>query len=395
MPKYTYTARAADQAEQSGSIEAADSRAARQQLEQDGLRVLQLAPEAGSIATAEVMALSSTNALELTVQIAELAKAGLPLAAGLRAMEAELPRGKFSTAVQSLATRLEAGAPADSALTAAAARLPAHVRGMLAAGVRSDRLAEVLQECLEHQQMQADLRRRVWSALAYPLVMLALTLSWLIFIAWFLVPPMAKIYDDFEVELPATTATMLWLAGPGVRIVLGLCHATILVFIAIWLFWRTIPVSWLVAHVPLLGPLCRAGSLAVFCRLLGALLEQSIPLPVALRFTADGLPDAQIRAACRKSADRIAAGESLAGCLESMRVFPRTLALIVRWGERLSAESEALRSASDLFRRRVALRADLLAAVVPPITFLAVAGVTLWVVFAMFLPLIKLISSLT
>jgi general secretion pathway protein F len=395
MPKFNYIARSADQAEQPGAIEATDAHAARRQLERDGLRVLQLAPEVDWHLASGLPALSASNALDLTAQIAELAKAGLPLAAGLRAMQAELPWGRFSSVVQTLASRLESGAPADSALAAAALRLPSHVRGMLAAGIHSGRLAEVLQECLEHQQMQTDLRRRIWSAIAYPLVVLAITAGWLAFVFGLIVPPMVQIFEDFEVELPSSTQLLLWLSGPGLQILLGICHATVLAVIVLWLCWRTYPVSWLLAKVPLVGPLWRSGNLAVFCRLLAVMLEQSIPLPSALRLTADGLQDAVIKAACLKAADQVEAGQGLSESLAALRVFPHTLTLIVRWGERLSAQSEALRSAAELFRGRTALRADLLTAVFPPIVFVAVGFATLWAVFAMFLPLVKLISSLT
>ena len=52
------------------------------------------------------------------------------------------------------------------------ARLPVHLRGLMLAGVRSGRLAEVLEEYVDLQHSQAELRRRVWIALAYPFVLL-------------------------------------------------------------------------------------------------------------------------------------------------------------------------------------------------------------------------------
>ena len=95
------------------------------------------------------------------------------------------------------------------------------------------------------------------------------------------------------------------------------------------------------------------------------------------------------------AANRVEAGQSLSDALIVERAMPQTLALVVRWGERLSAQAEALRAASELFRGRMEMRADLLTAVIPPLAFLAVVIVSLWMLSAMFGPFIRLISSLT
>ena len=114
MPKFDYRGRSADTTPTSGTIEAVDSFAARRQLEVSGLQVLRLTPEmaaqAADARAESLPALGSADALELAFQISELARSGLPLAAGLRAIEAELPMGRFSRATGKLAERLEAGA---------------------------------------------------------------------------------------------------------------------------------------------------------------------------------------------------------------------------------------------------------------------------------------------
>ncbi len=130
-----------------------------------------------------------------------MAKAGLPLATGLRAMQADLPSGRLSRAVDLLVGSIEAGMPVDVALGRAAAWLPAHLRGMLAAGVHSGRLAEVLQESLAYEQLQAESRRRMSSVMAYPMVVLTVFLAWFAFVLFALMPNLIQIYDDFGILL--------------------------------------------------------------------------------------------------------------------------------------------------------------------------------------------------
>jgi type II secretory pathway component PulF len=390
MPTFRYIAREGEQANQSGQIEAVDSQAARLQLEQRGLTVVELNAETAG----PMPALSANDALELTTQIAEIVKAGLPLAAGLRAMQADLPRGKFSKAVGVLAGEIEGGTPLDIALTEAAVWLPVHLRGMLAAGVRSGRLAEVLQESLAYEQLKAETGRRIKSIVAYPFILLVVFLAWMLFVFCVLLPPMSESFVDFGVQLPPSTMVLVWLSGPGKWLVVGVGAVLILTPIVLRLLAPTFAASWLLARLPLLGPLWRSRSLVGFCNLLSTLLDQSIPLPAALELTADGLGDGELKAASQQAAKDTAAGKSLSQSVAALPAFPRTLRPIVEWGEKSSAQSEALRSAANLYCNRMEAQIDILRVLVPPMTFVVVA-LTVWLVLnATIMPFLRLFGGL-
>jgi type IV pilus assembly protein PilC len=153
--------------------------------------------------------------------------------------------------------------------------------------------------------------------------------------------------------------------------------------------------SEVLASLPLIGPLWRDRGVAEFADLLGLLVQHSAPLPQAFELTATGLNDGSLAAACRKSSRLAAAGLPLADCVARVSTFPPTLTPILAWGDRLSAPDEALASASDWFRTRCDLRSDLLMVVIPPITFLLVTVTMIYVMGALFAPLMKLIQSLT
>jgi len=389
MPTFLYIAREGELADQSGQLVAVDAQAARQQLEHRGLTVRELTAEP----TGSIPALSANEALELITQVGEIVKAGLPLSAGLRAMQADLPRGKYSKAVGILAGELEGGTPLDIALTETTVWLPAHLRGMLAAGVRSGRLAEVLQESLAYEQLKAETGRRIKSIVAYPLILLAFFLAWMLFVVYGLAPNFATIYDDFGVDIPPATETFLWLCGRGKWLIFGPLLAMIVTPIVLRLFAPTVAASWLLARLPLVGPLWRSRSLVGFCNLLSTLLDQAIPLPAALQLTADGLGDGELKAASRKAATETAAGKSLSQTVGDLPAFPHTLRPIVHWGEQLSAQSEALRSAANLYRNQMERQIDLFRVLVPPATFVMVA-LTIWMVEASLLPLQRLVTGL-
>ena len=113
----------------------------------------------------------------MAARVAELTKAGLPLGPGLRALAGELPGRRLPHVLRAMADRLDAGVDLAATIEAEGRRLPTCLRGLVLAGIHSGRLAEVLEEYVDLQRSQLELRRRVWLSLAYPLVLLlAMTL---------------------------------------------------------------------------------------------------------------------------------------------------------------------------------------------------------------------------
>jgi type II secretory pathway component PulF len=313
----------------------------------------------------------------------------------LRAMQSDLPRGRLSRAIDVLASSLEAGKPTATAMAQAAGWLPAHVRGMLAAGVHSGRLAEVLEESLAQEQLRAESRRRMISVMAYPMFVLTLFLGWMAFVLIVLMPSMNDIYTGFQIDLPGSTQLLVWLSGPQKWLFLVPLAALDAAPLLLGTISHTYAASWLLARIPLVGPAWRARNLIGFCNLLAALIEQSVALPAALQLTADGLDDGELKAACREAAIEAAAGQSLSGSIAAAPAFPNTLVPMIRWGEQTSNVSEALRSAAELYMKRLEIQTQLLSIVVPPVAFVVVGAATLWVLGATMMPLLKLISSLS
>jgi len=110
--------------------------------------------------------LSSDEAIELAAQVAELARAGLPLSGGLRALAEEVGGGRLTRVLGSMADQLDEGATLGEVILAHHDVLPLHIRGLLTAAIKSGRLPEAMHEFVDIQRKRAELRRRVWLASA-------------------------------------------------------------------------------------------------------------------------------------------------------------------------------------------------------------------------------------
>jgi type II secretory pathway component PulF len=158
--------------------------------------------------------LTGDEAAALSHQIASLTSAGLPLAPGLAALGEELPRGRLRRSLNELADTLESGVLLDEAIEKQERRIPPHLRGLVIAGIRSGRLGDVLSRFTAYAGIGTELRRKLWLALAYPILAMTLALAVFGFVNAIVVSKYEAIFKDFNIPIPLLTV-----------IVIGVSHA--------------------------------------------------------------------------------------------------------------------------------------------------------------------------
>ena len=344
--------------------------------------------------------LSAEETAELTAKMADLVQAGLPLGSGLRAMADEMPRGlwrgsRLAAMLRTIAEKLDAGASLEESLASQQELFPRHFYALILAGVRSGRIGQSLEELADIQRQTMDLRRRVWLAMAYPVLLLALWIVMMIGCATVILPQFARVFDDFGAEIPNITRLVLVLAKPGPAGYLAGLGVVMVGLALLFSLRRWGPVQWVLYRVPLLGDLWRWNSLLEFARLMALLLDQQIALPDALRLTADGVASAELKRACRRAAARVEAGQSPEESFGGEWAVTPSLRPLLAWGQRLPALAEAFHAAAETFEARTQVCVVQFEPMLPPAILLMVGVLAGTLVLALFLPLISLIQKLT
>jgi len=330
----------------------------------------------------------------LAGELSGLVASGLPLPEGLRALAEELGHRRAAAVLRQLAERIEGGASLEEALETVGDQLPRHVRGLIEAGATSGTLGQVLEGYVDLQRDQAELRRRMWLAVAYPLLLLGLLAGLFVFFGAVLAPGFHEVFMDFEAKLPFMTELFFWFFPVGVWYTLGLLVA----LVGLFLFALFGPAPrWMrlcVFEIPLFGPFCRWSRLMPFARLMALFIEQGTPLPEALRLTAAGLPDRHLAAGCLRAAEEVSSGRSLGEGLAAAGTFPPSALPLFDWGDRFGSLSVAFRFVADSFQGRTRFQVELMHVIALPAVMLVVllAGLN---ILALFLPLIRLIETLS
>ncbi len=342
--------------------------------------------------------LSGPEAARLAHGIAGLAGSGLPMPGGLRALGEELAPGPLRRMLVTLAGMLESGVPLEAAIESQGGRLPGHLRGLVLVGVRSGALGRVLGRYIDYQDVGAELRRRTWLSLAYPIFAIIASLLLFMLGSFLLVNGIAPLYRDFGVELPRVTRIVLgasqlvageWWSPLGVLGVL--IAAWVVLFVAL----PTARRRSLAGRIPVLGKVWRWTSLSEYCHLLGLLLESDIPLGQAVRLSGDGVQDASLMVASRRVAQEVEVGETLSGAIARQSIFPAGLARLLAWSTGQPALAGTLHTAGDIYEARARAQASFASAVYGVVSVIAVLlGIGL-VIGSIMIPLITLISKLS
>jgi type II secretory pathway component PulF len=343
---------------------------------------------------ADEAAIDATVIEDVMVRAANLATSEMPLPAGLRAAAQESDSPRLSAALRSLANQLERGKTLEECL-ASARKLPPYMAGLIRAAQRTGDMGLTLATWTENRRSGHHYWRTALAALAYPALSLLLALAIFLFFQTLIVPTFRRMFEEFGLKLPGATEFLFRTTKFLELFVVPTLFAIVIIAIVIRLAGGKSGWSWLLSNMPLLGRIWHWTGAIEMLRGLSLLVQKRVPLPEALRLTADGISDSYVAAQCRKLATSVEGGSSLTMSLVKLRTLPLSIAPLVRWGERHGALDEALRSAAEMLESRLRLRTTLLAQVVPPLVFVFVAICVASTFVSLFLPLISFIQGLS
>jgi type II secretory pathway component PulF len=345
--------------------------------------------------------MNTDDLIALNDEIAGMARAGLPLDQGLAALAQEMGKGRLQRVTATLAADLRAGHTLPEALDRQAGRVPPFYASLVAAGMRTGRIGDVLATLTVYARSLANLRAIVSDALFYPAVVLVFGFILFGFLCFFVLPRFEATFKDFGVRLPAITELVLAIGQhpmqrvviPILAVVFGLLVLRQILRLTAW--GRRQWARWIYA-IPIAGTLTRSARLAAFTDLLAILIDHELPLPEAFRLAGEASSDPIMAGAAEQVYQDLSQGMPLAETLRGRALVPAWVSWMAGLGERRGSLGNTLHQVAEMYRRQVDIRATLLRSVLPPFLIVCTAG--LFVVFfimVMMLPMIRLLEALS
>ncbi len=341
-----------------------------------------------------------------TRQLSTLQDAGLPLLRSLQILEAQQKPGKLKNVLIGVGEEVEGGASLSEAMSKFPKCFDHLYVKMINAGEIGGVLDIILQRLSEFMEKSQRLKRRIRGAMVYPIAVITIATIILSAIMIFIIPKFEEIFKDFGVALPALTMWLIntsrWFAGkvpgqtiPGVFLVLP---APVILFFGYKLIRMTGPgravTDWIFLHMPIFGPLVRKSVIARFTRTLGTLVSAGVPILEAIKITKETSGNHVFEKALQKVHDSIREGEGFAQPLRESKTCDAIVVNMIDVGEETGELDAMLMKIADNYDEEVDVAVASLVSLLQPLMVVVLGVFVGTIVIAMFLPLVKMISSL-
>jgi type IV pilus assembly protein PilC len=336
-----------------------------------------------------------------TRQLATLIDAGLPLLRGLQVLQKQERDGNLKGILGKLATSIEGGSTFSEALAQHPKAFNRLYVNMVKAGELGGVLEVVLNRLAEFQEKAQKIKGKVIAAMFYPVAVLVVAAGIVVLLMVLVVPKFEEIFKDM---LPGD-------AMPDfTRLVLSISKAikdhfilTAAGIFAVFVVFRLLVLTKLGRRLfdlfklkmPVLGPVVSKVAIARFTRTLGTLVSSGVPILQALTIVKETSGNVIIGNAVSSVHESVKEGETITQPLEASRIFPPMVISMVDVGEQTGALPEMLMRIADNYEEEVDNAVAAMTSLLEPIMIVFLAVIVGSIVIAMFLPLIKLMDSLS
>ena len=384
-----------------GSVEAASRDEAVGQLAAGGVLIAELKPQLKINWNVELTGPTKPNLRELAAfcsQLSMLLGSGVAVLQALRVLASQGRRGALGRILTSAANDVETGASLSQALYKQRKLLPwvliqvvtvAELSGSLDMGLR----------LLGRQFEQEDfLRRRVRSAMTYPVVVLAAALAVVSFMVTFVVPRYAGLFSQLDAQLPASTLFVLGLSDFVRNQWYLLLLYVFMLAGGIWVLFRFESVrfrwSWVLLKLPVLGEILLKRELARLTRTLATLMNAGVPILNALEVVEGATGSLWLASRLRLIIEDVRVGGALANALKRHRLLPGMFQEMVSVGEVIGDVDGMLNRVGDTCESDVNLIVDRLTSILEPVLVVVLGAAVVSVIVPIILPMFEIYEHL-
>lgn len=400
MPDFAYIARDLTGQKVSGTISATTEREVLSIL--SGKSLFPVHVKADKAANAPGANLKVSGQMMATVygQLAALLRSGVPLLRAIAVLRDQSSHKNLKSILEEVHHRVEEGSTMADAMVRFPRAFSEMATNMVRAGGEGGFLEDALERVATFTEQQEDLKSRTVSAMVYPLLLGSAGTIVVTALIVFFVPKFAAMFERLRDrgELPWATDVLLWVSDTSRSYGIFVLGAAIVVG-----FWLNVRLKtaegrkWsdlVKIKTPVAGKVFLNFAVARFCRVLGTLLHNGVPILKALEISRDASGNRVLSEAIGKASENISSGHSLAGPLAASGHFPKMVVEMIAVAEESNTLDKVLVDLADDLEKRTTRQLDLMVRLLEPIMLIILAGVVLLVVIALLVPVIKMSSTL-
>ncbi len=398
MPDFAYVARDMKGQRRTGTLTANSQRDVIAQLDAMSLFPVEVSASKGAstVRTRRVSGIVMATAYN---QLASLLRSGVPMLRALTVMSQQASKPALKAVLEEIKLKVEDGEPLSTAM----ARFPRVFNdmavNMVRAGAEGGFLEDALERVATFTETQEDMKGRAMGALAYPIFLGVVGTAIVFVLIIFFVPNFEPLFASLREkgQLPWATDALLdfsrFLQGYWWMLFGGIAAA---IFGALKYFSSDqgkVVLDRIKIKVPVFGSIFLNLAVARFCRVLGTLLANGVPILKSLEISRNAAGNRVLSESIEKASQNITAGEKLATPLAASGHFPAQVTEMIAVAEESNSLDKVMIQISDSLERTTFRRLDMMVRLLEPLMLLVMAGIVFFIVLALMVPLLNSSST--
>jgi len=333
-------------------------------------------------------------------QFSTMQDAGVSLVRSLAVLEEQTPNVRLKQIILDVRAEVESGQPLSRAMGKYPRVFDNLFIGLVRAGEVGGVLEETLQRLAGFLEKDVELRRKVKSAMTYPIIVICAALGIVIGLVTFILPRFMQLFKDLGVkEFPVMTQMLMDFS----HFLTSKWYIMIAILVAFYFAFKMFTRTKIGRRLydlfklkaPVFGKLNHKICLARFSRTLGTLMSSGVPILQAMETVAGTVANEIIGDAVLAARARIREGDRIGDPLQKSKMFPPMVVQMISIGEESGALDQMLAKVADFYESEVDAALQSLTAAIEPVMIVFLGGAVGFIVVSMFLPLIAVIQNLT
>ena len=401
MPKYKYIAKDERAATISGNVVAEDEDSVIKELRKRNLTIISI-EETKNLDIKNISfggnKVNPDDLVVFTRQISTMIEAGIPILQSLEALEEQVTDRYFKEVIATVREDVSVG----NSLSVAFAKHPRVFDtlfvSMVKAGETGGALNELLDRVAGYMEKTLKLKRKVKSAMVYPIVVICMAIVITLVLLIKVVPTFKEIYDSLGHELPAMTQVLITLSENLRSSFLFAIFILVGLFIFFVNYKKTksgsLQIDRITLKLPIFGPLIQKVAISRFSRTLATLIQSGVPILTSLEIVGKSSGNRVIEIVSNDACDHIRDGESISEPLSKSDVFPKMVIRMISVGEKTGKMEAMLTKIAEFYDDQVDAAVSGLTSMIEPLIIGFLGIVVGFIVIALFLPIINITTMI-
>ncbi|MFH1857132.1 MAG: type II secretion system F family protein [Candidatus Omnitrophota bacterium] len=402
MPVFIYKAKQTPQKTVIGEIEAEDINSAVSRLKKKGLFPFSVRKKGADIFhLSSLVFFKKVSFQDVNIfvrQLANLVRSGLPLAKALNSLTKQTNNKYLRAIIEDVESQIKKGKGFYEALNKYSKVFSPFFINMIRAGEAGGLLEEVLERLVEIREREQDLKNQIRGALAYPVLLIIISLLIVFVLLTFIIPKFSEMFEELGYLLPLPTRILLNTSHFFNTFWPAILTAVVIIVIVVKKFSTGEKGAFLFdkyrLKIPLVGEVFKEIEISRFTRIFGTLLKNGVPILEALKITSQTIENKLFVNETKCFLEGIERGRKFSNLMREGKLFPPSVSDLIAVGEETAGFEQILLDISDSYEKESQVRIKMFMSILEPVLILILAIMVMFIVLSMLLPIFDISALL-